>query len=316
MSAEKCKNVRGGGKSHSFLGALALVALAHGAWAAGPSLIHRWSFNGDYADSVGGADFTGTDNSSSVTFINDNTAIRLAGGNKGTSWVELNPNKSSAILPAGDKPFTIEVWTTIRAIDNYSAIMTLGKKDDTGAKSLMCAFHNPSPQIKTWNNNGPVFNLVGSSENGNNILMGRQPLTAGGTYHLAIVVKPHGDGDGATVEGYVHDVATGARYGGNIRSVTGWTTSLLVRESFALGRNFWGDKDPQADYDEVRVWDGALSMAQIEANIASGPDAVPTFAAATIDDSFFRYDFTGGTRVRTPPSTRGATVRFPTAPRN
>ena len=48
------------------------VAVAHGAWAAGPSLIHRWSFNGDYADSVGGADFTGTDNSSSVTFINDN----------------------------------------------------------------------------------------------------------------------------------------------------------------------------------------------------------------------------------------------------
>ena len=53
---------------------MALVALAHGALAAGPSLIHRWSFNGDYADSVGGADFTGTDNSSSVTFINDNTA--------------------------------------------------------------------------------------------------------------------------------------------------------------------------------------------------------------------------------------------------
>ena len=61
MSAEKCKNVRGGGKSHSFLGALALVALAHGALAAGPSLLHRWSFNGDYADSVGGADFTGTE---------------------------------------------------------------------------------------------------------------------------------------------------------------------------------------------------------------------------------------------------------------
>lgn len=275
------------------------VAVAHGALAAGPSLIHRWSFNGDYADSVGGADFTGTDNSSSVTFINDNTAIRLAGGNKGTSWVELNPNKSSAILPAGNKPFTIEVWTTIRAIDNYSAIMTLGKKDDTGTKNLMCAFHNPNPQITTWGQNGPVFHLLGSSEDGKNILMGRKPLTAGGTYHLAIVVKPHGDGNGATVEGYVHDVATGARYGGNIRSVTGWTTSLLVRESFALGRNFWGDKDPQADYDEVRVWDGALSMAQIEANIASGPDAVPTLAAATIDDSFFRYDFTGGTRVFT-----------------
>jgi hypothetical protein len=67
-------------------------------------LLHRWSFTGDYTDSVGG--LTGTAYGS-VTFTNDNTAISLAGGDKGASWVELNPNQSAAILPDGDAPFTI-----------------------------------------------------------------------------------------------------------------------------------------------------------------------------------------------------------------
>ena len=265
-----------------------------------PTLLHRWSFNGDYTDSVGG--ITGTNNNSSVTFINDNTAIRLAGGSKGTSWVELNPNKNSAILPPGDAPFTIEMWTTLRVRTNYSAWFTLGRKDNYNVKGLMVAFHNPNAQVRPYNNStgtGPAFKAVKSDADANNVLMGKNPLTEGGTYHLAIVVTPRGDGDGATIEGYVHDAA-GARVGGYAYTVTGWTTASLIRESFALGRNFWGDADPQADYDEVRVWNGALSISQIEANIASGPDALPaSYPAATIDDSFFRYDFTHGTRVFT-----------------
>ena len=265
-----------------------------------PTLLHRWSFNGDYTDSVGG--ITGTNNNSSVTFINDNTAVRLAGGSKGTSWVELNPNKNSAILPPGDAPFTIEMWTTLRVRTNYSAWFTLGRKDNYNVKGLMVAFHNPNAQVRPYNNStgtGPAFKAVKSDADANNVLMGKNPLTEGGTYHLAIVVTPRGDGDGATIEGYVHDAA-GARVGGYAYTVTGWTTASLIRESFALGRSFWGDVDPQADYDEVRVWNGALSISQIEANIASGPDALPaSYPAATIDDSFFRYDFTHGTRVFT-----------------
>ena len=263
--------------------------------AAPPTLIHRWSFNGDYTDSVGG--ITGTANGN-VTFTNDNTAISLAGGSKGTSWVELNPDKSAAILPAGNAPFTIEMWTTLRVRTNYSAWFTLGRKDNTGTKGLMVAFHNPSPQIKSWDNSGPTFQMVGSDLSEKNILMGRGALVEGGTYHIAIVVTPCGDGVGATVEGYVHDSA-GAHIGVNVRTVTDWTASSLIRESFALGRNFWNDPDPQADYDEVRVWNGALSISQIEANIASGPDAIPVYAAETINDPFFRYDFTNGTRVFT-----------------
>ena len=267
---------------------------------AASKLLHRWSFNGDYTDSVGG--LTGTNNASNVTFTNNNTAIRLAGGSKGTSWVELNPNKSAAILPAGDAPFTIEMWTKIRTITNYSAWFTLGRKDNYSVKGLLVAFHNPSAQVRAWNNStgtGPAFKAVKSNADANNVLMGKNPLTAGGTYHLAIVVTPRGDGDGATIEGYVHDATTGERIGGYAYTVKGWTTSSLIRESFALGRSFWGDADPQADYDEVRVWNAALSISQIEANIASGPDALPAAYTETIDDPFFRYDFTNGSRVFT-----------------
>ena len=283
------------------------IYLSADASAVSPTLLHRWSFNGDYTDSVGG--ITGTDNGTSVTFVNGNTAISLAGGDKGTSWVDLNPGKSSAILPPGDAPFTIEMWTTLREITNYSAWFTIGRKDNTVTKGLLAAFHSPSPTIKITGGTGPVFQVVGSNgalgPNGiqnivgeRSLLMGKNPLTAGGTYHLAIVVTPRGDGNGATVEGYVHD-ASGARIGGHVFTAMGWTTASLIRETFALGRNFWGDADPKADYDEVRVWSGALSISQIEASIASGPDALPNYAAATIDDPFFRYDFTHGTRVFT-----------------
>ena len=260
------------------------------------TLLHRWSFNGDYTDSVGG--LTGTANGS-VTFTNDNTAISLAGGNKGTSWVELNPNQSASILPAGDAPFTIEVWATLRVRTDYGAWFALGRKDNYNVKGLLAAFHSPTPTITAAGGTGPVVQAVYANGENKSQLMGKNPLTAGGTYHLAVVVTPRGDGNGATVEGYVHDATTGARIGGHVRTVTGWTTSSLIRESFALGRSFWGDKDPQADYDEVRIWKAALSIGQIEANIASGPDAFPASYTDTIDDPFFRYDFTNGTRVFT-----------------
>ena len=267
-----------------------------------PTLLHRWSFNGDYTDSIGG--ITGTDNNSSVTFINDNTAVRLAGGGKNTSWVELNPGKSAAILPPGDAPFTIEMWTTLRVLTNYSAWFTLGRKDDNASKGLLVAFHVPNtrytPHLTTSGTaTGPTIQAVKSNKHDQNYLIGKNALTAGGTYHLAIVVTPCGDGDGATIEGYIHDATTGERIGGYAYTVKGWTTASLIRESFALGRSFWNMNDPQADYDEVRVWNGALSISQIEANIASGPDALPAAYTETIDDPFFRYDFTNGTRVFT-----------------
>ena len=190
--------------------------------AVSPTLIHRWSFNGDYTDSVGG--LTGTNNGSSVTFVNGNTAVSLAGGNKGTSWVDLNPGKNPAILPPGDAPFTIEMWTTLRAITTYSAWFTLGRKDNTGTRGLMVAFHNTNAHVRPYNSStgtGPAFQAVNANGGEQkNVLMGKNPLTEGGTYHLAIVVTPRGDCDGATIEGYVHD-ASGARIGGYAYTVKG-----------------------------------------------------------------------------------------------
>ncbi len=267
---------------------LAILAVGTIRAFAAPTLLHRWSFNGNAEDSIGTKHGKTEGN---VTYINNNTAISLAGGSKGTSWVELNADGAAGLLPEGDKPFTIEMWTTLREVTNYSACFTLGKRDVTdwqSNKGILVAFYNPG--IKS-----PAFKPMGGVNTDYRI--GYTALENGGTYHLVVVVRPRGDNNGAAAEVYIHNALTGAPVGFTAGVYDNWTTSSIIQESFALGRNFYGDNDPKANFDEVRVWEGALAIDDIVNNISAGPDALPeSFASATIDDTYFKHEFTTGER--------------------
>ena len=54
----------------------------------------------------------------------------------------------------------------------------------------------------------------------------------------------------------------------------GWTLARLANSGvFCLGGSLCGDPDANATYDEVRIWNGALSNGEIADSFAKGPDA-------------------------------------------
>lgn len=75
-------------------------------------LLHRWSFNNDFADSAGGQTATAT-NYSFVAY-GGGYAVKTDGGANGTSYIDLGPN----ILPNDGRSFTFEIWVRLDAWQN------------------------------------------------------------------------------------------------------------------------------------------------------------------------------------------------------
>ena len=242
---------------------------ASGELVANNYLLHRWSFNDSNGkDLVGGNDavFKGT----TLPVYKDGTSVRLAGGARGTSWIDLGSN----IVPGGDVPFTIELWTTPQTLVNWCqafAFGTNGKANDAvgdGTSGLIMGYRRGASP------NYPSFRPVGA-DGSDNYAVGTTLLTANVEYHMAIAVTPKGDGNSSTLCAYIFNARTGELIGSETKECTNWTTSKIIQDGFRLGHSWWNDQDAQADYNEVRVWGAALSGAQLAANNMYGPDVLP-----------------------------------------
>ena len=102
--------------------AVALAVLGSAAIGQAADLAHRWSFNGNLKDSVGGKDAVIVDQGANNATLS-NTAVALAGGGKDASdYVDL-PDR---ILSSLGNSAAIEVWATQRAIQNWSRVFDFG----------------------------------------------------------------------------------------------------------------------------------------------------------------------------------------------
>ena len=254
-------------------GRTVLAAAATDEIKANDYLLHRWNFNGNIKDLVGSNDavFKG---STPPDYLGGNK-VRLTGGGRGRSWIDLG----SDILPAelGDTPFTIECWVTQREQRNWCQAFAFGwngRNDDNAAGGT-------SGFIVTMRRGDTSyalsFNPCGARESAN-ISVTSSALAANVEYHIAATVTPSGDGNSATMNLYVFDARTGTKVGSITKQLTNWTTSKIVQKNFRLGHSWWNDYDLMADYDEVRVWAAALSEEQLSTNAALGPDVLPTIA--------------------------------------
>ena len=226
-------------------------------------LLHRWSFNGDFTDSVGGLDATGVG-----TSFADN-AVHTTGGGKAASYVSLDP----ASLPK-DRPFTIEIFATPKAIHSWSRIFSFGKGApnsdhlDNFFMSWTRGTEVKNDQVRLRYNGGT--DAVVSNES-------LQPFTVGTKWHIVLTYVPNVTVDG---KGRFFWSKTDLN-GGNHREAFAITSKAVDLQTwgmdgFYLGRSYWTvDLDADADYDEVRIWDVALTSEQIIANAKLGPNVLP-----------------------------------------
>lgn len=234
-------------------------------------LLHRWNFNGSCKDLIGDND--GVLKGGVAPAYQGNTSLRLFGGPRGSSWVDFGSN----IVPGGDVPFTIELWTTPRELRNWAQAFAFGNSsnpDGTGGAitGLILA-------LKSGNGNYPSFRAVGASPS-DNVAIGSSNVTVGNEYHVAAVVQPKG-GNTATVTLYVFDADGSEAMRVNSLETANWSTATIVQSNFWIGHSHWGDWDAMADYNELRVWNAALSEKQLRINNAMGPDVVPAIGEAS-----------------------------------
>lgn len=233
-----------------------------------PQLAHRWSFNGNLTDAVTLSEATYS-GSADMAYNESGTGVTLAGGTYGTSAINLGPN----VLPRGFGPVTIEIWGKKLSNISYGRIFDFGDKDESSLHMTWDLNINNITSGRMYV--GAGLKSIGGNSQSENI----GEYVANTTYHIALVIEPQADGT-TKFKGYKQD-ADGNTISTCEEIVTADWSRTIPGCNFGtcyLGRSTSKnkDKDANAEYDEVRIWQAALSEEQLTANAVLGPDTLPT----------------------------------------
>jgi hypothetical protein len=233
-----------------------LIAAASGQAA---ELAHRWSFNGDLTDSVGGRDAVIVNAGANDATLSE-TQVTLAGGGKDASdYIDLPDGIVSSL---GDT-VTFECWATQESVQNWSRIFDFGTSTTHNVfMSWTSATTLTADRVEWVGPNGT------STVNNSNA-----PYTLGVEYHIVCVFEP-GRVTWYTAPANSPDLgpAKGTFQTNNV-------ISGLADTNVWLGRSQWGDNTANASFNEARLWVGALTAEERENYHDMGPDVLnPTVA--------------------------------------
>ncbi len=261
-------------------------------------LAHRWSFNGDYVDSVTGE--TAPDNKGG-TFITGKDdlgqAVQLAGGNKGTSYISLGPKK----LPVDGSECTIEFWARVDVHRNWQRAFDIGKDANAfftltfrreGVNTDYCGVKYKGLQTG-------VYDTLVTYD------VSKRPWG-----HICVVCK-RGDDGRWKIRGYRkyrdgEDIIKRFEYD----APEGWSLANQDQTYTYIGRSLQNNYDTSAAFDEFRIWKRALTDEEIEENGDLGPDTLP----ATVFEKrgLGRLTLTGANTYAQPTVVSGGTLALAT----
>lgn len=243
---------------------------------AGATLIHRYSFAADASDSVGGAN--GTLNGD-ATIANGKLVLS---GNQGSSVI-----LPSGILSGVDE-VTIETWVTFPgAINPFANLCAFGYSDTTPLDTYIGDGGNYIT-FCPHTGGGTAQANFGQGIPGN--LGERDAILAGTVFdnmtnlQIAIVFHPKAGYQAFYTNGVL--CATISMWNNLIDPVAyqdpAFTNKSIL--SYTLGLDttnfigqslYTGDPGLLANVDEFRIYNGALTQSQIQADYAAGPNSLP-----------------------------------------
>ncbi|MBR0066936.1 MAG: hypothetical protein IJQ00_05020 [Kiritimatiellae bacterium] len=244
------------GKAAILAAALAVTSLGAVEKVTSDALVHRWSFTGNVKDSVTGqeAKSIGKANLSA-------TALVLPGGKHEAGHLDLGTN----VLPADGSDVTIEVWGTLKSVHPWARIFDYGSDDKNYFTMAWSEFAKPDTDSIEMCCDGMKRSAL-------NMLC---PYKKDTPCHISVTLVNNGNGS-TTMRAMRRNAKTGAIEREHRQVYSGWTLASLVNPRFLLGGSQYAvDGDAGADYDEVRIWKGALTDDQLAANVKAGPDALP-----------------------------------------
>lgn len=249
-------------------------------------LVHRWSFNGTLADSVGGQTAAIVNLGGNNATLNANS-VTLVGGARSTSgYVSLGAN----LLPNATSPVTIEIWATPNAIQNWSRIIDVGTSTSENLLMSWTQGTTLASDRVEWKDS-----VTSTADNT------CQPYSLGTEFHIALVIEPGAGTNGTTRVTWYRAAAAGSTLG-NARGSFDSANTLVnfLNANFWLGRSaYTSDNTASASYNEVRIWNRALSADELQTLQVSGPDAVfaatlPANTALNLNGSTAVFDNSSG----------------------
>ncbi len=283
------------GPHFAFSVALALLACLP----ASATLTQRWSFNNTtsiapsgttLADSVSGTLATVRGNGASL----NGSAIVLPGttnGNQTAAAVSAYLDLPNGFISSRTH-LTVEIWATPVTVKAWQRLFDFGNMagagDGLGATGEWTGGLTTAPGTTTASDEFALTLAVNSDLNthrlygrlnyaapstGNYYVESTQATTAGQRYHYVVTFE-----NGVGTYGSAGARETWYRNGIQVGTVdVPWQLSQLNDVNNWIGRSqFSGDNLSNASFDEIRLYNHVLSVAEISANFAAGPDSIVT----------------------------------------
>lgn len=230
-------------------------------------LAHRWSFNGSLADSVGGSDAVIVDVGNNNATLGANS-VTMAGGAKASSdYVKLG----SGLIGGRTTPVSIELWATQNQVQNWSRIFDFNLDTTEYLFMSWSVGTNGNVDRVAWKQ---APGTEAAPANGSN-----SPYALGVPYHIVLTITPAVNTRGELAAGSrvtVYSAPAGSASLGPARATFDTTYHLAHLDDLvnALGWSPWADNTASATYDEVRIWEGALTLTERELYHSDGPDLI------------------------------------------
>ena len=277
----------------ALLAAFLLVGNAHA------ELRHRWSFNQAAGAAPSGTVFTDTVGGMAMTVRGLGATLNGARVVLPGTTTSANPNATISAyldLPNGivssKTSITVELWAAPIAVRNWQPLFEFGRMNiagdglgapgewtgnaaggpvnSQGSDLLGCSLHqalNLNSQYQVVMTDGGFQSAITSA----------LPTVLGTTYHYVIVVQ--GNGPTCTTAWYRNGALVGT-------GATPFALSAIEDVNNWLGRSQWSaNSTSNAAYDEVRLYDHAMSAAEVSASFAAGQNIAAPVAqpdAATL----------------------------------
>lgn len=207
-------------------------------------LEHCWQFNGDLKDAC----------------VKGSAAV-LSGGSRLEKGCVYQPNDfcnidfGESVLPKDAEAFTIEMWVCPHKLstEQGTRIFSFGK----GQMQRVAAFWLFGKQDALVICNGRTQPNIFRNSTGD--------FTMNTEYHLAwVFVSKDGKWE---VSVYKQDVNTGSTIKKSSHVISnGWSPTAFEHKDNWIGGNYYNDKTSEVSYNEVRIWNRALSEEELTQN--------------------------------------------------
>ena len=220
-----------------------------------PVLAHRWSFN-DGTDSVGGANATLVGSASY-----SGGKLQIPGGAARVNGATVNITNTLATNPS----ITIEGWFTMTTLQNWSKVWMFGTPNGGTQPGLAYVDFTPrrgdGTSVPSISFDSVLATEVNTSGGANPAIM-----LAGVEYHAAAVYNATSNLMYLYINGSLADSASMG--GANI-------TQLSATEAWFGAAVYWGDPNLNGAINELRIWNGPLTAAQVTTDYQLGPNVLP-----------------------------------------